>query len=217
MKHLALVALGLGWTNFAAADVIVFNGKITQSTQDFTGPAQNNLSLNNIQDLQAYTATLNFTGSITSPGTYDLTGSSFTFNVPSALATESAFGSISLTITAGGGFDQFSLLACLTTGSGCVFGNQLTANFEIPVGSLNSQNVAATGLDQPHPLDLLEDDGITDIHGSIDSYSYSGGRTSDVPEPSSIVLLAGTFVGLGVCLGTTKSLNNRRRQCLKVF
>jgi hypothetical protein len=107
LTHLIVVALGLGLANSAAADVIVFGGTITQSTQDGTGPAQNNLTLNNIQDLQAYTATLNFTGSITSPGTYNLTGSSFTFAVPSAPATETAFGNISLTIAASGGFDQF--------------------------------------------------------------------------------------------------------------
>ena len=56
LTYLIAVALGLGFANSALADVIIFGGTITQSTQDGTGPAQNNLSLNNIQDLQAYTA-----------------------------------------------------------------------------------------------------------------------------------------------------------------
>src|SRR5947208_15060131 len=99
----------------AAASTISFGGNIIQSTQDGTGPAMNNPSLNNIQDLQAYSVTLAFVGSITAPGMYDLTGSSLTFSVPAAPAMESSFGTISLTITANGGFDDLSLLGCLTT------------------------------------------------------------------------------------------------------
>ena len=178
-----------GLASVADADVIAFGGKITQSTPDGTGPAVNNPSLNNVQDTQAYTVTLLFPGTITMPGTYNLTGSSLTFNDPSAPASETAFGSISLTITANGGFDEFSLLACLTSGSGCPAGNQLDANFKIPAAMFNSQNVAAIGLDFPHPLDLLEDDGTTDIQGSITTYSGPA-SASAVPEPSSLALLA---------------------------
>lgn len=169
----------------ARADTIAFGGNITQSTQDGTGPAVNNPLLNTIQDLQAYTVTLSFGGSITGPGTY--TGSSLMFSVPAAPATESSFGSISLTVSANGAFDDLSLLGCLTTGGGCFVGNQLTANFRISAALLNSQNIPAIGLDQPHPLDLLEDDGTTDIQGSITTYSYTG-PASTVPEPSSIPL-----------------------------
>src|SRR5579871_3901764 len=112
-----LVGLGVwGVANNAIASTISFSGTITQSTQDGTGPAVNNPSLNNIHDLQGYTVTLVFPGTITAPGTYDLTGSSLTFNDPSAPASEALFSSISLTITANAGFDEFSLLACLTTG-----------------------------------------------------------------------------------------------------
>ena len=184
--RIALACCGLAVA--ASAGAISFGGAIIQSTQDGTGPAVNNPSLNDIQDLQAYTATLVFAGSITAPGTYDLTGSSLMFDVPTAPSTESSFDFISLTVTANGGFDDLSLLACLTTGSGpCppFVGNGMTANFEIPAAMLNSQNVTATGLDLPHPLDLLEDDGTTDIHGSITSYSYS----SAAPEPCSAILL----------------------------
>ncbi len=153
----------------------------------------NNTGLNNILDFQAYTVTLGFLGSITVPGTYNLSG--LTFSVPTAPASEASFGSISLTITAAGAVDQFSLLGCLTTGSGCLVGNQLDANFSIPAAGLNSQNVAATGLDPPHPLDLLEDDGITDIQGSITSYSNTG-PVSTVPEPSLAALLGCCLAGL---------------------
>ena len=191
---ITILFLLAGFANVAFADIISFSGAIIQSTQDGTGPAVNNPGLNNIQDLQSYLVTLMFTGSITAPGTYNLTGGSLTFSVPTAPASEASFGSLSLTITANGGFDDLSFLGCLTTGSGCIFGNQLDANFRILATGLNAQNVAATGLDQPHPLDLLEDDGITDIHGTITSYSYTGG-VSAVPEPSTVILLGSILAG----------------------
>ena len=198
-----LVGLAVcGLANGAVAGTISFGGSITQSTQDGTGPALNNPSLNNIQSLQAYTVTLIFAGSITAPGTYNLTGSSLTFSDPTAPATETSFGSMSLTIAAIAGFDQFSLLACLTSGSGCAAGNQLDANFEIPAAMLNSQNVGAIGLDPPHPLDLLEDDGTTDIQGTIATYSNSG-PVGAAPEPSSAVLLG--------CVLTALVAANRKR------
>ena len=152
--------------------------------------------MNNVLDLDAYLVTLIFPGSINAPGTYDLTGSSLTFSDPAAPATETSFGSISLTITLNGGFDEFSLLGCLTTGSGCFVGNQLDADPKIPGRALlNSQSVAAIGLDPPHPLDLLEDDGITDIQGTITTYSYTG-PASSVPEPSLAGLLGCGLAGL---------------------
>jgi hypothetical protein len=181
---LALMVGGAAIT--ASADTIKITGVITQSTDDGTGPAMNNPSLNNIHDLQPFQVTLDFPGSITAPGMYNLTGSSLLFSVPSAGANESSFGSINLTVTSNGIFDDMSLLGCLTTGSDCFQGNQLTANFRILAAALNSQNVPAVGLDQPHPLDLLEDDGVTDIHGTISTYSYTG--ASPVPEPASLAL-----------------------------
>ena len=193
--------IAVAWCSLAvaaSASIIGFGGSIIQSTQAGTGPAVNNPSLNNIQDLQGYTATLTFTGSITAPGTYDLTGSILIFGVPAAPATESSFAFISLTVTPNGGFDDLSLLACLTTGSGpCppFVGNGMTANFRIPAAMLNSQNVTATGLDLPHPLDLLEDDGTTDIHGSITTYSYTG-TVSAVPEPCTAILLGCGLISL---------------------
>jgi hypothetical protein len=190
---LAIAMLAIGFSAVASADQIAFSGNIIQSTQDGTGPAVNNPSLNNIGDLQAYSVTLIFAGSITTPGNSNLTGSLLTFSDPAAPASEMSFGSISLTITANAGFDEFSVLACLTAGSGCAAGNQLDANFKIPATMLNSHNVPAIGLDQPHPLDLLEDDGITDIQGSITTYT---GPASAVPEPSSAMLLGYVLTAL---------------------
>lgn len=193
---LACLALTAGaCVNLAVADTITFGGRITQSTQDGTGPAGNNPALNNVLDNDVYTVTLTFAGSITAPGTYNLTGASLALSDPAAPATATNFDTISLTVTANGGFDDLSLLGCLTTGSGCLFGNQLDANFQILASGLNSVNVAATGLDEPHPLDLLEDDGITDIQGSITAYSYTG-PVSTVPEPSAAVLLAFAMAAL---------------------
>src|SRR5260370_35543046 len=121
IKHRLCRWFGVGLTvcvfaNVAAAATITFGGLITQSTPDGTGPAMNNLSLNNVKDLQAYTVTPIFPGSITIPGTYNLTGSSLKFNDPAAPASEMSFGSITLTITLNAGFDEFSRLGCLTSG-----------------------------------------------------------------------------------------------------
>src|SRR5215472_12263460 len=161
LKTLALAALVIGLGNLADAGTITFGGSITQP-QDQSEPASFNPSLNNIAFGAPFTVTLTFAGAISGPGTYSLTGVSF--NVPSAPATESSFSSATLTIVDSGGFDQFSLLACLSSGV-CGAGNQLDSNFKIPDTMFFGQNVSATGLDQPHPLDLLEDDSLTDIQG----------------------------------------------------
>jgi hypothetical protein len=171
----------------ATAGTLTFSGTITQPV-DPGNPASNS-SLNAIQELDSYIVTLVFPGTLTVPGFYDLTGSSLTFSDPAASASESAFSSISLTLTQSAGFDVFSLLGCLTTGDGCNQGNELDANFEIPAASFSGLNVSATGLDQPHPLDLLEDDGVTDVQGNITGYSLVQ-EISSVPEPSSVSLTA---------------------------
>ena len=179
----------------AVADTITFGGRITQSTLSATGPAVNNPSLNAIQDNDAYTVVLNFNGSINAIGTY----TAFTagmFNDPAAPASESSFGTISLTIatdSANSSYDDFSLLGCLTTGNGCTAGNQLAASFMILAADLNSQNAAAQAIPLLTPLDLLEDDGTTDIQGTVATYSYAA--TNGVPEPAealpiSIMMLA---------------------------
>ncbi len=181
---------------FAYADVLTFSGSITQSISDGTGPAVNNPSLNAIKDGDPFAVTLNINGSITSPGTYT-NFSGAIFSDTAVPAGETSFGPISLTINPdGSGLDNISMLGCLTTGSGCPFGNQLAANFAIPVADLNAQNVVANGIPGLTPLDLLEDDGTTDIQGMISGYSY----TSSVPEPStlSLLCLGVLFAGAGL-------------------
>ena len=89
---------GLCLCKWASADTISFGGQILQSAQDGTGPAVSKPGLNDIQDLQTYLVTLNFSGSITTPGTYDLTGASLAFGHLAAAASESAFGPISLCV-----------------------------------------------------------------------------------------------------------------------
>jgi hypothetical protein len=177
-----------------SAGTLVITGSISQSTADGTGPASNNPSLNNIQDLQPYSLTLQFSNAIPGAGTFDLTGSLLSLDVAAAAASETQFGSISLTVTDNGAVEDLSLLACIA-GADCFAGNELTADFSIPAGSLFSSNAAAVGLDQPHPLELLEDDGITDIQGSITSYSGGQAQASAVPEPSSCFLAAAAALG----------------------
>jgi len=174
---MALLLLA-GFVHGARADLVSISGRISQSVQDGTGPAVNNPSLNNILDGDLWKATLAFDGSLTNPA-----NTSLSFFHPASGAQETAFDFLSLTITEVGGLAEFSLFACLTTGSACAAGNQLTASFQIPGASLYFANVAAAGLDQPHPLDLLEDDGTTDIQGSITDYSYTT-APAPVPEPS---------------------------------
>lgn len=188
-RSLSLI-VGLLSSAAAYAGTITFGGVITQSTQDGTGPAVNNTSLNAIATGDSYMVTLNFAGSITALGTYTLTGSLLGFEDPSAPAMESNFGLISLTVSADGAFDDLSLLGCVQSGSGCFVGNQLAVNFQIPSAQLNAQNVTAQAIPGLAPsLDLLEDDGITDIQGSVTQYSY----TSAVPEPSTL-LMFGTAI-----------------------
>lgn len=185
---LFVLLLCMAWAAPLHADVIAISGTINQSTEDGTGPAENNPSLNDIKDGELYTFSLDFTGSITAPGTYDLTGSSLLFSVAVAGAVESSFDFVSLTVAQSGGFDQLSILGCLTTGSACNQGNELDLNFTISSANLNGQNVAAQGDLNLLPLDLLEDDGVTDIHGLITTYSYTSAAA--VPEPASFMLLA---------------------------
>jgi hypothetical protein len=177
-----------GFASEASADQIVLGGLITQSTQDATGPAVNNPALNNILDGDVYAVTIGFTGSITSPGTHALAGATLLFSDPSAPTIESSFSSVSLSVASDGSSYDLSLLGCLTTGSGCLLGNELDANFQIPIAGLNLPNITANAIfGLSPPLDLLEDDGITDIQGSVSKYSYSGAVVT--PEPSAIVPL----------------------------
>jgi hypothetical protein len=185
------------------ADTLYLSGVVTQATEDGTGPAVNNPSLNGILDGALYTAALSFEGSITSPGTYDLSGSNFLFSVAADGASESNFNTISLTIAQAGLSDQVTLHACLTTGSGCNQGNELDLRFVIPSTTLNSQNVTAVGIPGLVPLDLLEDDGVTDIQGSISSYSYS-----QTPEPAASALVGAGLIAVSFIRKSSRNSTN---------
>ena len=194
-----------GWIMFVAsmscpistrADTFTITGTITQSTGDGTGPAVNNPQLNGILDGSIFNLNLDFTRSIQSFGTFDLSGSNAQFSVASAGVTETDFNSVSLTVAQSGALAQFSILACLLTGSACNEGNELVLNFTIPAASTNDLNVATQGIAGLLPLDLLEDDGVTDIQGIITDYSHVS--ANPVPEPAAPVLVGTVLLAVGL-------------------
>jgi hypothetical protein len=177
------------------AGTITLSGTITQSTQDGTGPAVNNPALNGIADGDTYTLKLDFTGSIAGIGSYDpLPGASLTFK--DGAIQETAFDSADVTIYADADPSLYdvSLLGCLSSGSGCYSGNSLAANFSIAASEITSSGAAADIPALSPSLDLEEDDGVTDIQGTVNSFSNpSSGTSSPVPEPATAGLL---FVSL---------------------
>jgi len=188
------------------ATTITIQGTINQSTADSGTPAVNNPSLNNIADGDAYTVTLTFSGPVTAPGTFALT--SVLFSDPTAPASESAFISGSMTITQSAGNDQFSVLGCLIDASSCLLGNELDLNFMIPDPQLLQTGVSAQPIPALLPLDLLEDDGNTDIHGTVSSYSYAA--DSAVPEPSTLGMFGAALASLTI-LGLRSKQRARSR------
>lgn len=171
------------WLGAASAGSITFQGLITQSTSDGTGPAMNNPSLNNIADGDSFLVELDLGAPITSPGSFSTGAGTLFFTDAAAGASEIDFGPASLTVSPDGMSADFSLLGCLTTGSGCLVGNMLAVNFQIPAGMLADQNVPASTISGLSPaLDLLEDDGTTDIQGTVTGFS-------NVPEPSAALPL----------------------------
>ncbi len=182
---LLFLAVFWGSLNPACGDTIRFGGVITQPTAN---EAFINSSLNAIALNDAYSVYLDFNGSITSTGTYTaFTG--VTFSDPTAAAGESGFdlGKVSLTISndaSNSSYYDLTLLGCLVTGTACDQGNQLAANFEILAADLNVASASAQPSPFLTPMDLLEDDGATDIHGSVTHYSYTM-SAGTVPEPSS--------------------------------
>jgi hypothetical protein len=200
IKCVALLSLFIFAAGNVAAGEISFSGTITQSTADGTGPAANNTGLNAILDGDGYNVTLDFSGDITGTGSYDLIGATLVFSDAGASATESSFDAANLTIAtdaADSTLDDVSLLGCLTTGSGCLFGNELAVDFLIPAAELNSQNVTASTIAGLSPeLNLLEDDGVTDIQGSVTGYSYVSSPVP-TPEPPSALLGIIGIIALG--------------------
>jgi hypothetical protein len=195
LAFLILVTSCVFASSASAQTTITVGGTIYQPNAN--PPAMNNPSLDNIMPGDVYSVTLNFIGSITIPGTYaSFSGADFADLTNSA--HENQFISVSLTISPpSGGMDEFSVLGCLSTGSGCSVGNQLDLNFMIPASSLNALNVTTQSVPSLTPLDLLEDDGTTDIQGSVTSYSYTP-AVSTTPEPPSIVLWGSGLIALAL-------------------
>ena len=191
------------------ADDITVTGTITQSTADGTGvynpmtgtyQAVNNPSLDNISDGDTFSLVIDLTAPITSPGgPFAISDASFTDTTPGVWASETSFdlsnALTSITIApdaSNPADDDVFLLVCLTTGSACDEGDSLSLDFMIASSDLNSASAPATLIPGLFPaLDLLEDDGQTDIQGGVSTYSYfpPGGGTTNTPEPDSIVLL----------------------------
>jgi hypothetical protein len=192
-----------GLSSILSAGTVTLTGLINQSMSDGTGPAVNNPGLNSVNDGDAYLVTLSFTGEITTAGLFSLTGTSFldtTANIP-----ESSFGAPwSISVANDGGNFDVSVKACLTTGTDCDQGNFLAAIFTIPTASLNAQNVTTTAFPGQLPFELIEDDGVTDIHGSVLTYSYSGNAA--VPEP---------VTAIPVCAALAAIAALRKRSSLK--
>lgn len=183
-----------GLSSTLSAGTITLGGQINQSTQDGTGPAVNNPNLIRIVDGDAYLVTLNFTGDITTQGLFQLTGASFLDT--SANVSESSFGAPwSINVTSNASNFDLSVLVCLTTGTACNQGNFLAANFRIPAASLNAQNVTANPIPALLPFELLQDDGTTDIQGTLDQYSYSGNE-APAPEPVTTIPLCAAFAAM---------------------
>ena len=182
----------LGLCAGARASTLTVSGTITQSAVDGTGPAVHTPALNDIVDGQSFQVTLASATPINAPGFYDLAGSSLIFSVPGAAASEGNFGAISLSLVQDGGYLDFSVYGCVADAD-CSIGNALSASFSVPAGSLGGMEVGVIGLDGPHPFELLEDEGITDLHGSISLYSNTALVTT--PEPASGVLMATALLG----------------------
>jgi hypothetical protein len=178
----------------ASADTLILDGTINQSTQDGTGPAANNPSLNDVVDGASFSIQVSFEGSINSPGTYDLTGWKPVFRFASGGAVEESLHFVNLTVALSGDSDQISILGCLTTGSACDQGNELELDFMIPSAKLNDRDVAAREIDGLLPFKLLEDDGVTDIHGLVANYSYI--PDNPVPEPSALLFVLSGLVAV---------------------
>lgn len=185
-----------------AANVITFGGQITQSTADGTGPASNNPALNGISDGDPFTVTVTLPGTVSGLGSYNpLPGATVAFT--DASISETAFASAFLTVSADAdpSLYDISFLACLSTGSGCNVGNSLSANFAVAAADFGSASASAGAIAGLYPpVDLLEDDGITDIQGTVTNFS-------NAPEPSAAFA---AILGLTCCL----ALKARRR---KVF
>lgn len=176
----------------AQADNITVTGTISQNALDTSGGSTDNPSLNNVLDGSSYSVTINLLN-----GSLDGFGATFSDDAnPAGNATENRFQSITIAESSpAGAVVTFSISACLV-GYSCFAntGGELDLSFSIASTDLFSSSASATGLGTA-PMELLEDSGATDIHGSIDTYSFTAAKNA-VPEPSTILLLVSGWIAL---------------------
>lgn len=183
----------------ADANSVLLVGIITQSVQEGGAPAVANPSLNNVADGDQFAVTFDFMAPISSPGSFDL--GSLTFTDLSAGVSESGFISGSMTLTQSGASTQFDVLGCLISASSCSTGNQLTLDFQMPTSQIAQSGVEVQPVPSLLMADLLEDNGATDIHGLLETYSYTGpAGPAQTPEPSTAALILLGAIGL-FCVG----------------
>jgi len=179
------------------ADTISLGGTITQSLADSGETAINNPALNNIVDGDTFQVLMNFSGAVGGPGNASLTSVEFEDTTVSAI--ENGFISGTLAIDSAPPDYQLFVVACLTTQPDCGQGNELLLSFQIPISGLNLAGVTAGTIANLSPsLDLLEDDGNTEIQGSITQYTYRTSGPAQAPEPSTFALFAGAAALLAV-------------------
>ncbi len=191
----------------AQGTMITLGGTVTQSPQDGGATAVANPALNNVVDADAFTIQLSFAGPIGGPGAIPLTSVSFVDTTVSAY--ELGFISGTAVITTAGSMSQFAVVGCLISASSCLTGNQLALNFQVPTSSLTGSNISAQPIPALLAVDLLEDDGATEIQGTLSNYSYTG--TTSTPEPSTLTMIA---IGAGCLLLSRRRSGNFKLKSL---
>lgn len=178
---------------------ITFTGAITQGIAELGGAPVANPTLASVTIGDPFTVTLSLPVSPGDSGTYPLAAILFTDTLQNV--SESAFISGTLIITTDGTTDYLTVLACLIDSVSCAAGNQLALNLTIPFGKTTAAGVSAGAVPGLLPLDLLEDNGLTDIHGAITTYAFSAPAAA-TPEPATALLAA-------LALGGLAALNKR--------
>jgi hypothetical protein len=96
----AMLVLGAASTR---ADTIIFSGQISQSTSDSGATAFNNPDLNAIQDLDLFSVTLIFPGSISAAGSHNpLPGATLLFQDLTNPASENSFDPVNISAARNG-------------------------------------------------------------------------------------------------------------------
>jgi hypothetical protein len=174
------IACILFFVTAGSADTITLSGSLFSVS---LGPSIFNPSLNSAQFGDEFMLQFTVVPSLAGPGVYSMTGASFTD--VTASASETAIQSGTLSVSAAGSDLVFSGFACVQSGS-CSTGNELDLNFSIPQSLLisSASTMSVFGLKD---FELLEDDGATDLIGSLTRYQA-------IPEPSSALLIVSGII-----------------------